>query len=1079
MDQLHVDIVFLSETFLGIEKKEDDSIIHTSTKGGYALFEYRNYNSRRGIQFRVSKDLEGIIMKDFCRKSSVLEVISLRVGEVIIMGAYVPDGYNSEGVEALLELIEALEAEGEDVLLLGDWNTKAVALGNVSTNPAGTILDEWLTAQDYTLFIAPEPTFQSRSIRSYIDVAMWKGPRLEETTGTILHSVRSDHKGLLLYSKWKETKTVLRRPRYNIKKVSKLLHQRKSQGGQWSALEVDEVLSGYLENQKPTQIRKRSKKYFFRKSQELKQLERKAYKAQRTGNPAFHVLRAAANQLWRKEKRSSFKKDLDDIIASKNVRKYCRFLRSTSPKETWVVNTGEGREEAIASTLTLVQQERPETVAFILEEERNLFSLDIPVKNLVNLEDVLIQIKRLKRRKSPGPSGLSYDHLKALDEETITILVEAMNNSLCGGSLPPNWFKLLIRPLSKRPGASETRPISLMESLLKLLDKSFNQHLLQLVDQHDLISTKQFGFTKGRSSVDQLVRMIDAIKLRKRRAVLFSVDLKGAYDRVDNVQLYERLKELIEPGWRNYLFNLLFKRKFRVTSMNSTHEQWFDLREGIPQGLPSGPTLFNIFIDPCLRLIDANVDDSFPFADDNSLLIVQKEREKNKSFLQRVSAIIRKITLIYRGPKALLSQTKSALLAFGFRPSVESIEGVKFKPAHKLLGITTEKGLYFNKDVEVLVLQLRKYLQWLKRYRQQITERQKRTTYCMFIQSQMDYHLIPIWHLLSKSSQLKLTRIAFQGARIILNAPTSIDGHISCREARILPPELRYQFLILNRERTLRALPNLAHRSYEKRLDLLEFKDETREEFLSKSDQILWERYHLRNPSRALTLQNSPPKKLSHVSRTAFLLRTEQAKTKDWRIRHAQPYLDQLPNDRLCRYCSQEIEEIHHLLEDCLHRIPARARKPLLALHQSMEANEPTIWSSRWALTRRENCTENASIEQELATWTETVLPAHTRHLNLSPEGAPPEPPYPEIDPRQLGPGPLTYGVGVSSGLSPSLSAVIEVAPAACPRVQAPGHSLMVELPTVAAREEAARGPESDPATGGGPPAPPRLTQQS
>ena len=64
LDQHQVDIVFLQETFRGVEQKQDDSIIYISTREDYALYEYKNENSRRGIQFWVSKDLEEIINKD-------------------------------------------------------------------------------------------------------------------------------------------------------------------------------------------------------------------------------------------------------------------------------------------------------------------------------------------------------------------------------------------------------------------------------------------------------------------------------------------------------------------------------------------------------------------------------------------------------------------------------------------------------------------------------------------------------------------------------------------------------------------------------------------------------------------------------------------------------------------------------------------------------------------------------------------------------------------------------------------------------------------------------------------------------
>ena len=316
-----------------------------------------------------------------------------------------------------------------------------------------------------------------------------------------------------------------------------------------------------------------------------------------------------------------------------------------------------------------------------------------------------------------------------------------------------------------------------------------------------------------------------------------------------------------------------------------------------------------------------------------------------------------------------------------------------FKPYHKILGIKISQNLYFNTHVDEISQKLRKYLKWIKRYKSQLTERQKRTSFCMFIQSQMDYHLLPIWYLISKEARKKFTRISTQGARIVLGTPTTIDGDICCREARLLPPEFRVELMYLRRQEKLKCLPNLALKSYINQRNLLVFQEKNQEEFLKMSDEELWKRYHFRNPERASTLQVGPPKKLSYTSRISFLLRTEQIKTKDWRVRHHQPYPDQQPQDGLCRYCSQEKEEIHHLLDECSHPTPSQARRPLLALHQSMEANQPTVWSAGWILTRRGDRTENEKIEQALSLWAGSVLPTRLRCLSPPSEEAPREPP--------------------------------------------------------------------------------------
>jgi hypothetical protein len=54
----------------------------------------------------------------------------------------------------------------------------------------------------------------------------------------------------------------------------------------------------------------------------------------------------------------------------------------------------------------------------------------------------------------------------------------------------------------------------------------------------------QFGFMAEKSSsVDKLCRLMNDLESKQGNAdFLLSIDLKGAYDRVENVKLYRKLK---------------------------------------------------------------------------------------------------------------------------------------------------------------------------------------------------------------------------------------------------------------------------------------------------------------------------------------------------------------------------------------------------------------------------------------------------------------------------------------------------------------------------------------------------------
>ena len=101
-------------------------------------------------------------------------------------------------------------------------------------------------------------------------------------------------------------------------------------------------------------------------------------------------------------------------------------------------------------------------------------------------------MKSLKTRKSPGPDSMTYENWRNLDP-------------------------FYVRPLPKKPGRPEVRPISLLNSIVKIMDRLVLLKLVHLIQEERLVSDIQFGFMTGKSSVDQLCRLMNDIESKKGR----------------------------------------------------------------------------------------------------------------------------------------------------------------------------------------------------------------------------------------------------------------------------------------------------------------------------------------------------------------------------------------------------------------------------------------------------------------------------------------------------------------------------------------------------------------------------------
>jgi hypothetical protein len=73
------------------------------------------------------------------------------------------------------------------------------------------------------------------------------------------------------------------------------------------------------------------------------------------------------------------------------------------------------------------------------------------------------------------------------------------------GEYPAIWKEAVIVPVPKVRGSTKPgdyRPISLLPLLSKIIEQSINSVLVSLIDEK--LSNRQYGFRKGRSTVDAL-----------------------------------------------------------------------------------------------------------------------------------------------------------------------------------------------------------------------------------------------------------------------------------------------------------------------------------------------------------------------------------------------------------------------------------------------------------------------------------------------------------------------------------------------------------------------------------------------
>ena len=138
----------------------------------------------------------------------------------------------------------------------------------------------------------------------------------------------------------------------------------------------------------------------------------------------------------------------------------------------------------------------------------------------------------------------------------------SVNKCFEKGTFPKCLKKAVVIPISKCGNASEAqnyRPISLLPTIGKILEKILCDRITTFLDKNDLLNKNQFGFRQKRGTTDALVIFLEGIRedwesgFKEVKAVF--IDLKKAFEQaIEQNLLLEKLENI---GMRGPVHKLL------------------------------------------------------------------------------------------------------------------------------------------------------------------------------------------------------------------------------------------------------------------------------------------------------------------------------------------------------------------------------------------------------------------------------------------------------------------------------------------------------------------------------------------
>ena len=317
----------------------------------------------------------------------------------------------------------------------------------------------------------------------------------------------------------------------------------------------------------------------------------------------------------------------------------------------------------------------PSLASKIVQPERNTFKdyLTCPFSEefqfqLINSNTVRKTINSLKTKSTCGFDRMSNKLLKNLIDELVEPLTLIINQVFMTGIFPDQLKIAKVLPIYKKGDIhyfENYRPISILPSVSKVIERVIHNQLHEHFTKHKLYYDSQYGFRSSHSTELAALELIDKVISRldnNEIPINIYLDLSKAFDTLDHNILLHKLSYYGIQNTALKVFESYLSNRKQYIDIKDNQSEKLMISTGVPQGSILGPLLFLIYVND----MHLATEKFYPiiYADDTTLSATLNTFGNETTQTNKINNELNKILIWLKVNKLSLNISKTKAMIF-------------------------------------------------------------------------------------------------------------------------------------------------------------------------------------------------------------------------------------------------------------------------------------------------------------------------------------------------------------------------------------------------------------------------------